>query len=75
VVNAKLKKEAGGIAACSAAFIKEMNRFAKDIGMERTLYACVHGLPNRNNVSSAKDIAILSCVAMQHSLFAKIVNT
>lgn len=71
----KSKKDIGGNSLCVVSFLKEMNRLARNLSMDRTFYACVHGLPNRNSVSSARDVALLSCVAMQHTLFAKVVNT
>lgn len=49
-------------------FIKDMNRLSAEIGLERTNFACVHGLANKNNISSAKDIAYLSYIAMQNEL-------
>lgn len=41
-----------------------MNRLAGEIGLEKTNFASVNGLMNRNNISTAKDIAYLSCKAM-----------
>lgn len=46
-----------------------MNRIAISLGLEKTRYACVHGLPNKNNVSTAKDVGLLSSIAMKNSLF------
>lgn len=68
------KKATGGVITCQAVFLREMNALAKELQMERTNYACVHGLPNRWNVSSAKEIAILSSHAMKSPIFAGIVN-
>ena len=52
-----------------------MNRVAAEIGLERTNFACVHGLSNKSNISTARDIAYLCCIAMREKLFAKIVKT
>jgi D-alanyl-D-alanine carboxypeptidase len=52
-----------------------MNRFARILNMDRTNFACVHGLPNRLNVSCARDIGLLSTAAMRSEKFAEIVKT
>jgi len=41
-------------------FVKKMNLFASEMGMKNTNFANPHGLPNKSNLSSAKDIYILS---------------
>lgn len=40
-------------------FIQEMNKNARDLGMENTKFDSPHGLPNKNNKSTAYDIAKL----------------
>ena len=55
-------------------FTKEMNRLAGEIGLEKTNFASVNGLMNKFNISTAKDIAFLSCVAMEDPLFRQIVK-
>jgi hypothetical protein len=40
-------------------FIQEMNKHARRLGMESTNYDSPHGLPNKNNVSTAADVARL----------------
>lgn len=57
------------------AFIKEMNRISYIEGLEKSRFSCVHGLPNKNNLSTAKDVGILSRIVMTHSLIRTIVNT
>lgn len=42
--------------------------------MDRTIFASVHGLPNRMNVSCAKDIGALSYAAMKVEKFRDIVK-
>lgn len=56
-------------------FIREMNRTAKSIGMTNTHYVNPHGLCNKYNTSTAKDIGILCCVCMKNEIFRSIVAT
>ncbi|MGX1099834.1 D-alanyl-D-alanine carboxypeptidase family protein [Amorphus sp. MBR-141] len=42
-----------------AGFVRAMNREARRIGMTQSNYANPHGLPDKNHVSSARDLAIL----------------
>ncbi|KAL4477742.1 hypothetical protein ABPG72_018916 [Tetrahymena utriculariae] len=74
-INYKCKSEAGGLNTCMNIFIKEMNKYAQKVGLERTTYACVHGLSNKYNTSTAKDVGLLSCIVMKHPLIQKVVNT
>lgn len=55
-------------------FLREMNRQAQELGMTRTNYASVHGLSNAKNVSTARDIGLLCCVAMREPLFCQLVS-
>ena len=52
-----------------------MNRLAGEIGLERTNFASVHGLINKSNISTAKDMAWLSYTLMRDELIAQIVGT
>ena len=70
-----MKQLQGGLNNCMNAFIKEMNRLACTLGLEKSRFGCVHGLPNKNNLSTAKDIGILSSIVMGHQLIRTIVNT
>jgi len=45
-------------------FVKEMNKFSGELGLEKTNFAVVHGLMNKNNISTASDIAYLSSIAI-----------
>lgn len=56
-------------------FLHEMNKTAKELKLYNTTYANPHGLMNRFNKSTASDVAKLSCVTLQNSLFLQIVNT
>ena len=56
-------------------FIIKMNNLAQDIQLSNTAYVNPHGLNNKNNKSTAYDVAMLSNFALKNHLFAKIVNT
>jgi len=56
-------------------FIKEMNKFGAEIGLEQSNFAVCHGLMNKNNISTARDIGFLSCLAMKNESFKSIVAT
>ncbi len=56
-------------------FLKEMNKKAIHFGLEKTHFASVHGLMNKMNISTAKDIALLSSYAMENSTFRALVST
>jgi D-alanyl-D-alanine carboxypeptidase len=51
---------AEAIAGSEAAFARQMTRRAKDIGMSRTQFYNASGLPNKYQVSTAKDMARLA---------------
>lgn len=51
-----------------------MNHRAAQLNLTRTHYANPHGLSNYKNVSSAKDVATLSKIAMEDETFRRIVN-
>ena len=55
-------------------FISEMNKKAREIGMEKTTYANSHGLVNFANKSCAFDLALLSEYAMKNEKFRAIVS-
>lgn len=46
------------------AFTREMTRTARALGMQRTTFRNAHGLPNREQVTTARDMAILA-IAVQ----------
>mmetsp|Transcript_1840 Transcript_1840/g.1729 ORF Transcript_1840/g.1729 Transcript_1840/m.1729 type:complete len:197 (-) Transcript_1840:488-1078(-) len=56
-------------------FLREMNRTAKELGMTNTHFANPHGLINKYNRSTARDMGILTCEAMNNDFFRKIVKT
>ncbi|HEY7801213.1 MAG TPA: D-alanyl-D-alanine carboxypeptidase family protein [Dehalococcoidia bacterium] len=57
------------------AFVAEMNKKAKELGLKDTHFANPHGLDDPNHYSSAYDLARLARYAMQEPEFAKIVST
>lgn len=58
---------------CMSYFIDEMNEIAKKLKLKQTFFACVHGLPNEFNKSTAFDLCKLSASAMKEELIANIV--
>lgn len=52
-----------------------MNKKAEQIGMPLTQFSNPHGLQNAMNISSPKDMIILSCYASNNPYFRKIMNT
>ena len=55
-------------------FIQEMNRYARALKLENTVYANPHGLSNINNKSTAVDQGRLGAIVMQDSYMREIVN-
>ena len=52
-----------------------MNNTAKKIGANNSNFTNPHGLHDDNHYTTAKDLALISCYAMQNELFRKIVST
>jgi len=50
-------------------FADMMNRRAKKLGMKRTHFVNPNGLPNDDHYSTAHDLALLACEAMNHKEF------
>jgi D-alanyl-D-alanine carboxypeptidase len=55
-------------------FIQEMNRYARALKLDGTVYANPHGLSNINNKSTAVDQGRLGAIALQDSYLKEIVN-
>lgn len=53
-------------------FYNEMNRIAREIGMQHTTYHSPHGLNNKQNVSTVYDVSLLMTHASKHALFVEI---
>jgi D-alanyl-D-alanine carboxypeptidase (penicillin-binding protein 5/6) len=69
-------KEGDGESADPVArFVAEMNRTAKELGLEETNYLNPHGLSADGHRSSARDLAKLASTAMQNPLFRQYVQT
>ncbi len=56
-------------------FIREMNKNAHKLKMNSTQFDSPHGLMNKNNFSTAKDILLMSLACMKIPRFRKVVNT
>ena len=63
-----------GVAGSEGAFVGEMNRAAKDLGLENTSYSNPIGLDDVGNYSSAEDLAALSSVLLEDKRFRHIVS-
>lgn len=58
-----------------AAFVAEMNRMVRSLGLRSTNFTNPHGLSNRNHLSSAYDMAMLARYAMSMPTFRNVVAT
>jgi serine-type D-Ala-D-Ala carboxypeptidase (penicillin-binding protein 5/6) len=57
-------------------FVSMMNKKAKDLGMDQTIFSNPHGLDDHeNHYSSAYDMALLTRYAMRNNTYAKISGT
>lgn len=56
-------------------FLKEMNKKAKELHLTRTVFTNPHGLMNVLNVSSAKDMVLLSRYCYNNPVFREIINS
>lgn len=69
---------AKNVAGSMEAFVALMNEYASKIGMKNTIFYNNHGLEESNgkgNLSSAKDMALLTKYAMQNETFREIFGT
>lgn len=55
-------------------FIFHMNKTANTLGLLKTNFANTHGLMSSKAHSTAHDVAKLTCIAMNHPIFAEIVG-
>lgn len=58
-----------------AGFAKMMNETAKELGMENSSFANPNGLDAEGHYSTARDMAVLACAAMENETLARIVST
>ena len=63
------------IAGSEADFAKLMNQKAEELGMEHSSFANPNGLDAEGHYSTARDMAILACAAMNNETLARIVST
>ena len=57
------------LAGTEAAFVKEMNKRAKELGMKNTRYTNCVGYDDSGHYSTAYDIAIVTAELMKHEVF------
>lgn len=56
-------------------FAKMMNDKAKQLGLKDTSFANPHGLDNENHYTTAYELGLITCYALQNEKFCEIVNT
>ena len=56
-------------------FVLKMNKIASAFDLKNTFFVNPHGLNNKNNKSTAFDLAVLSRRAVDYPTFAQIVGT
>lgn len=63
------------ISGSQAGFAQLMNGIARELGMEHTSFANPNGLDAEDHYSTARDMAVLACAAMENETLARIVST
>ena len=58
-----------------AKFTAKMNETAQKAGALNSLFENPHGLPSKNHYTTAYDLALITCYAMQNPVFTQIVST
>ena len=66
---------AEGVSGSRKAFVREMNRRARSLGLKRTHYANPIGLDQEGNYSSARDLVRLATVLRTDRFFKKVVDS
>jgi D-alanyl-D-alanine carboxypeptidase (penicillin-binding protein 5/6) len=66
---------AEGVAGSTKAFVRQMNRRARELGLKNTHYANPIGLDADGNYSSARDLVTLATVLRTNKFFKKIVDS
>ena len=56
-------------------FTAEMNKTARDMSLLSTNFENPHGLMYKKNLSNARDVAKLACIAMKDEVFRMVVDT
>ena len=57
------------------AFAAQMNAYAQKAGALNTNFENPHGLPSKNHYTTAFDLSLITCLAMQNPVFRTIVST
>ena len=57
------------------AFVEKMNETARELGMTSTSFANPNGLDHAQHYSTARDMAMLACAAMENETLHRIVST
>ena len=63
------------VGGSQAGFVRLMNETAEELGMAHTSFANPNGLDAKTHYSTARDMAVLACTAMENETFARIVST
>lgn len=63
------------VGGSQAGFVKMMNETARELGMAHTSFANPNGLDAETHYSTARDMAVLACAAMENETFSRIVST
>jgi D-alanyl-D-alanine carboxypeptidase (penicillin-binding protein 5/6) len=66
---------AEGVSGSAKAFVREMNRRARELGLENTHYENPIGLDADGNYSTARDLVTLATVLRTNAFFKKIVDS
>ena len=66
---------AEGVSGSRKAFVRDMNRRARQLGLKNTHYANPIGLDQEGNYSSARDLVTLATVLRTNKFFKKIVDS
>lgn len=56
-------------------FCIKMNEIAEKAGALHSRFSNPHGLPSKKHYTTAQDLALISCMAMQNPVFCEIVST
>lgn len=62
------------VSGSKEAFAGEMNRKARELGMENSHFVTPSGLDDQEHYSTARDMAVLACRALENREFAAIVS-
>ena len=63
------------VGGSQAGFVKRMNETAKELGMDHSSFANPNGLDDENHYSTARDMAILACAAVENETLVRIAST